>query len=150
MKRHAAMMALATSLVALASIAYGGTTAGVDIHLTIGDAPPPPAIVFEAPPRVVVVPTTSVYYVADDYGYDVFRCGAYWFVFHDGWWYRARRYGGPYAVVEARYVPRAVINVPPRYWRHPHGGPPGQRKKENVAVYKQKGHGKGHGPWRDD
>jgi hypothetical protein len=82
--------------------------------------------------------------VSDDYGYDVFRYGVYWYVFDDGYWYRARTYRGPFVVVSARYVPAAVINVPPRYWRHPHGGPPGLMKKRgDYVVVKDKGHGRG-------
>jgi len=82
-----------------------------------------------------------VYVLEDDYDYDVFRYGVYWYVFNDGYWYRARTHRGPFAVVSARYVPTAIVNVPPRYWRHPHGGPPGQMKKNTYAA---RGEGRRH------
>ncbi len=138
-----AAAALATAMAPAPAAAEGS----LDIHVRIGDAPPPPHVVFVREPRVTVVPSTSVYYVADPCDYDVFRYGGYWYVFSDGWWYRARRHRGPFAVVETRLVPRAVINVPGRYWRHPHGGPPGLAKRE-AAVHKEKKHGRG--PHSDD
>jgi hypothetical protein len=138
------LLALAAALAWTSVPAPAGAGGSVDIHVRIGDAPPPPRVVFRRTPRMVVVPATTVYYVGDDCGYDVFRYGAHWYVFNDGWWYRARHHRGPFTVVEARYVPRAVINVPPRYWRHPHGGPPGHARRDAIIV-KERGHGRGPG-----
>ena len=94
----------------------------------------------------------TVYVVDDGYGpadYDVFRYGVYWYVFDDGYWYRARSYRGPFRVVSARYVPTAIGNVPPRWWRHPHGGPPGQWKhRDEMARGHDHDRGRGHG-WKD-
>jgi hypothetical protein len=36
----------------------------------------------------------------------------------DGYWYRARRYQGPYIAVDVRRVPYAVVSVPERNWHH--------------------------------
>ena len=75
--------------------------------------------------------------------------GVFFYISRGGYWYRARSYRGPFRVCEVRYVPRAILNVPGRYWRHPHGGPPGQlKKRENVVVVREadeRGHGNGHG-----
>lgn len=130
--------------------ASAGTSIGVSV--SIGDAPPPPVVVVREQPHIVVVPGSSVYVVEDRrYDYDCFRYGVYWYVYNDGWWYRARGYRGPFRAIEVRYVPRAIMNVPARHWRHhPHGGPPGLVKKQrrdavvverhpDVIVVKEKG-----------
>jgi hypothetical protein len=129
-------------LIATALVAPTGARAGTSIgwSVTIGNAPPPPVVVFQREPRVVVVPGSTVYVLEDDCDYDVFRYGVFWYVFNDGYWYRARSYRGPFKAVSARYVPSAIVNVPPRYWRHPHGGPPGLKKKHRDYVVVKEGH----------
>jgi hypothetical protein len=101
------------------------TSVGVSIN--IGNAPPPPAMVVREEPRYVVVPGSSVYVCDDDrIGYDSFHYGVYFYTYNGGYWYRARRWGGPYRAIEVRYVPRAIMTVPANRWHHhPHGGPPG-------------------------
>jgi hypothetical protein len=54
----------------------------------------------------------------------------------NGYWYRARSHRWPFAVIDARRVPRALFAVPASHWKHhPHGGPPGHVKHHR--------HGKG-------
>jgi hypothetical protein len=143
MKRQRALWFLFAMLVATPTGALAGTSVGWSV--TIGNAPPPPAIVFHREPRVVVVPGSTVYVLEDDCDYDVFRYGVFWYVFNDGYWYRARTHRGPFMAVNARYVPGAISNVPTKYWRrHPHGGPPGHMKKRNDYVVAREGRkGKG-------
>jgi hypothetical protein len=107
--------------------------------LGVGNAPPPPVVVYRDAPPIVVVPRTQVYVVRDTRcNYDFFRYGVYWFIWNDGYWYRSRSYRGPFRVIEERYVPVAIWNVPSRHWRHhPHGGPPGLAKKNHR-------HNRGH------
>jgi hypothetical protein len=146
MKRHLEMLVTTLALL-LPAAAFASV--GITVH--IGDAPPPPVIVVREPPRVVYVPSARVYVVDDDaWAYDGFHVGSYWYVYEDGWWYRSRTWRGPYAVIETRYVPARIHDVPVRYWRrgHPHGGPPGQMKKAyggSDASYKDHGNGNGHG-----
>ena len=149
MKRWFLGSLLACGLAAPA-LALAHTSVGVSV--SIGNAPPPPVMVIREQPRVVVVPGSSVYVVDDDYDlpYDMFHYGVYWYVYNDDYWYRARSYRGPFTVVETRYVPRPIWDVPAREWRHhPHGGPPGQMKKRWVAREydgdDDRGHGHGHG-----
>lgn len=124
---------LGTMLLAPAAVAEVQTYFGFQIGIT--NAPPPPQVVFESAPRCE--PVSGVYVaVQDDYDCDVFRYGTYWYVVSNGYWYRARSHRGPFRVIDARRVPRAVFAVPASHWRHhPHGGPPGQMKK----------HGRGRG-----
>jgi hypothetical protein len=100
-------------------------------------------VVHRQQPRVVVVPGSTVYVVDDSHAmdYDLFRYGVYWYIYEDGYWYRGRAYRGPYRAIHVKYVPRAIISVPARHWRHhPHGGPPGlmRKKHRGDVVYVEK------------
>ena len=131
----------------LAASATASASTSVGLTVNIGDAPPPPVIVVREQPHVVMVPGSTVYVVEDDrIECDTFRYGVYWYIYNDRFWYRARAHRGPFRVIEARYVPRAILTVPARHWRnHPHSGPPGlaKRHRGDVVVVKQ-GHGRGH------
>jgi len=165
MKRLIALSALAL-IATTSSVSLAETQIGVSINL--GNAPPPPVVVVRQEPHVVFIPSSSVYVVNDSrWDYDTFRYGVYWYAYRGDYWYRARTWRGPYAVVAANRVPRAIINVPARNWKHhPHGMPPGQARKyerdrdvyveHDRRVYVKdngnhggdkdngKGHGKGH------
>lgn len=123
---------LTTAVPAIADPAAGEST-------NAGNLPPPPIVVVKEEPKLVIVPGTTVYVVSDDrYTYDCFKYGVYWYAWSDGFWYRSRAWRGPFVAVETRVVPRAIINVPAKHWRHhPHGGPAGlakQRKVRDVVV----------------
>ena len=140
MNRHGIMWLMFATL----AVVPAGVSAGTNVswNVSIGNAPPPPVIEIRHDPRLVVVPGSTVYVLEDDCDYDVFRYGVFWYVARDGYWYRARTYRGPFTVVSARYVPTAICNVPGKYWRHPHGGPPGQWKKRDNYVASREGRGK--------
>lgn len=126
--------------------------AATDIHMSVNlsNAPPPPVVVVQHPPRTVWLPETRVY-VADDGDYpdDYFEYGAFWYVYRNDYWYRARSWRGPYAVIDTRYVPQSIMVVPARHWKHhPMGGPPGQmryveHRGPQVERVKVKSHGNG-------
>jgi hypothetical protein len=153
MKRLIALSALAM-VATMTSASLAATN--IDVSIGIGNAPPPPVVVVREEPRLVFVPGSSVYVVSDRrWDYDTFRYGVYWYAYRGGYWYRARTWRGPYATVVSSRVPRAIINVPSRHWKHhPHGMPPGLAKKQdrdrNVNVghdsrvyVKDNDHGKG-------
>ena len=151
MKRLIALSALAM-IATMTSASLAATN--IDVSIGIGNAPPPPVVVVREEPRLVFVPGSSVYVVSDRrWDYDTFRYGVYWYAYRGGYWYRARTWRGPYAVVVSSRVPRAIINVPSRHWKHhPHGMPPGLAKKQGGPVYvdrqprvyvKDNDHGKG-------
>lgn len=113
--------------------------AATDFHVSInlGNAPPPPVVVVQHAPRTVWLAEQRVYVANDpDYNDDYFQCGAYWYVFRNDYWYRARSWRGPYSVIDTRYVPHSIMVVPARHWRHPHGGPPGQMKKARYVEHR--------------
>jgi hypothetical protein len=136
---------MALALTAPAPKASAGTD--VSINLRIGDPYRGPRLVFRDEPDIVVVPGTRVYYV-EDYDYDLYRYGSYWYYNYDGAWYRARRYNGPFVYVGYRSVPRAVAYVPVKYrkhWRdaHPRGRAYGHYKDRDDRGWKGKGHKRG-------
>jgi hypothetical protein len=146
-------------LVALPQLSSASTRVGVSINF--GDPYRGGALHFRSEPDLILVPSTRVYYV-DDYDYDVYRYGSYWYFIDDGRWYRARSYRGPFVYVRTTTVPRAIVQVPPRYRRH-WGGPPPHavargyykdkskddrgygRDDGNRGNGKGKGKAKGHG-----
>jgi hypothetical protein len=120
---------LATLVVAVVTLAALAAEAQVSVNINI--APPP--VIFAHPPRVVVVPKTPVYYVPDT-SYNVFVHEGRYYSFHDGGWFLATSYGGPWAFVPVERVPRPVLAVPVKYYKVP----PGHAKHGD-------GHGKGKG-----
>ncbi len=120
---------LAAAVVCVSCAASGPSYLGFQIDWR--SAPPPPRVVFEDDPQFELVPDTDVYVVVNaGSDYDMFRYGSSWYVCYQGYWYRAGSYDGPYVVVDVRSVPGEVVSVPERHWKHhPHGGPPGQRKR---------------------
>jgi hypothetical protein len=127
-------------MVAAMAVLAGGSGARADVQINIGiGMPAPPAIVLPAPPRLVVVPSTPAVRYAPDLDVNYFVYGGRYYTFHDGAWFMASVWSGPWAYVETVRVPRAIRIVPARYYRvppryvayrgHPHGLPPGQAKK---------------------
>ena len=117
MKRS--LNALAAAAV-LAATLTASAQAATDIQVRIGDRYEGATLVFRRQPRVVVVPNTRVYYV-DNYDYDLYRYGRYWYYVDDGYWYRASSWRGPFVQIRVGFVPRSLIMVPLRYrhhWRH--------------------------------
>jgi hypothetical protein len=88
---------------------------GVDIHIG-----PPPPYQIAAPPPVVVIPGTYVYMVPD-IGADIFFYSGSWYRLHQGRWFNARAYNGPWMYVPDPRVPRALVLLPPDYRRIPPG-----------------------------
>ena len=130
-----------TCMAALGALVAGPRPAGAELYygFTIGisNAPPPPVIRYSREPECVRASDAMVYVVEDDdfrYNGDLFRYGQYWFAYQGGYWYRGRSFRGPFSVIDVRRVPRAVIYVPKKHWKHhPHGGPPGQMRRTAVA-----------------
>lgn len=97
--------------------------AGTDFHvsLNLGTAPPPPTVYVSRAPRTVYLPEYQAYVVQDPSymnGEDAFRVGLYWYVYDDGYWYRARSWRGPFVVISDSYVPVTLSRIPARHWRN--------------------------------
>src|SRR5881397_3871621 len=121
-------------LIGLALVPSARAETRVGVNIFLGNAPPPPAVVFREEPRFVVIPDRRVYVVEDeDLDYDMFRYGAYFYIYDNDCWYRSRSYRGPFLAIRAAYVPQPIYYVSDQeyHWRHhPRWMPPGQARKE--------------------
>ena len=127
MKRLAMLTAL--MLIGSAPMSAADPQTWFGFSIGVGNAPPPPRVVFAERPTTVWVPGNAVY-VVPEAREDMFLYSGFWYVQDDGYWYRSRRWDGPFVAVDVRRVPRAILSLPAKHWKHhPHGGPPGQMKK---------------------
>ena len=114
----------------------------VSIGVNIG-APPP--IAFAAPPPLVVVPGMPVYY-APTVSVNLFAYSGRYYTHHNGAWFMAANYGGPWGFIGLAQVPQPVLGVPVAYYKVP----PGHLKKGGGPP-PWAGHGKGpKHKWKDD
>ena len=100
------------------------SVAGVNINigtpnLNISIGPPPP-VVIQSPPPMAVIPGTYVY-MAPNVGVDILFYHGQWYRPHEGHWFSAPSYNGPWAYVAPARVPRAILELPPGYRRLPPG-----------------------------
>ncbi|MBI5641227.1 MAG: hypothetical protein HZA17_12465 [Nitrospirae bacterium] len=104
--------------------------AGVNVN--IGINVPLPHFVISAPPHLVFIPGTYAYFVPD-IDVDILFYHGYWYRPHEGRWYRARGYNGPWAYTPSHRVPRPLMQLPPDYRIAPPGHeriPYGQLRKK--------------------
>jgi hypothetical protein len=86
--------------------------ARVDVNIGISI----PAYRFAAPPALVVIPGTYAYF-APDVDIDIVFYQGFWYRPHEGRWYRARAYNGPWGYIAPARVPSVLIELPPDYRR---------------------------------
>ena len=113
--------------------------AEVNVNIGVNFGPPPPVVIHE-PPVVVVVPGTYVYF-APDVQVDILFFHGYWYRPHEGRWYRATGYNGPWVYLEPAHVPGVIVHLPPNYHHVPPGHqriPYGQLKKNWSTWEKEK------------
>lgn len=117
----------------------------VSVNINIG----PPPVLVEPPPELVVVPHTMVYYVPGASAELFFYRGRWWSR-HEGRWFRAKAYNGPWVAVGPRYVPVEVVRVPRDYrtlYVHETHVPYGQLKKHwEHREYEKRKH---MGEWKE-
>ena len=136
---------VAAAVVVLSPV--GGRAADVHVGINIG-VPPPPQVVIEAPPPLVVVPRSPVYY-APELPYNYFYYGGLYYTFHEGAWFSAVSFRGPWGFVAVNRVPRPLLAVPVQYYKVPpghwkkHHGPPRWARDDDHGD--DRGHGHGHG-----
>ena len=90
--------------------------AGSGISLNIGVNLPLPHVVIHEPPAVVVIPGTYAYF-APDVEVDMFFYHGYWYKPHNGHWYSAAGYNGPWKNINYTGVPHVLRNLPPDFRR---------------------------------
>lgn len=113
------------------------TLAEINVNMDIGL--PLPIIVIPEPPVVVLIPGTPVYH-APHVGIDIFFYSNRWYRKHNGRWYKASYYNGPWAYLPVQRIPVALVNLPPDYRHIPPGHqriPYGQLKKHSKKAGKK-------------
>jgi hypothetical protein len=138
------IMFVVITLFALANSGHAATQTYFGFQIGVATSPAPRVILSDEP-RIVAVGHTKVAVVDDKvFEWDLFRYGGSWFLYSNGFWYRAASPRGPYRAVDVRVVPTVVLRVPPERWRnHPHGGPPGLTKARGASVAASTGRGDG-------
>ena len=115
------------ALTAVSPVAADNLSIGVKIGLP---APPPivvapsPPVVITRPPQLVIVPGSPVFY-APGVSINFFAYGGRYYSLHEGAWFVATTYGGPWATIAPARVPPPVLAVPVAYYKIP----PGHAKK---------------------
>ena len=77
--------------------------------------PGPPTLVFRARPALVAIGGTGVYYASDVHA-DLFMYGNVWYRYHQGHWFRASVYSGPW--VHVSVVPQVFYRIPPGHAKY--------------------------------
>ena len=112
----------------LAAFAFALPARANHVNLSVQIGLPP--LVIPGPPGMAVIPNAYVYYPPEVYD-NIFFYRGNWYRPHQGGWYRAPHYNGPWDYVVVNHVPRAVLAVPPGYRYGPQSRhiPYGQVKK---------------------
>lgn len=136
--------------IADAQVSVGVQTSSLQLGINLGPQPPPVVVV---PPPVVAVPgppPPPVYY-APTLPYNYFVYQNVYYLYHEGRWFRGRRYNGPWTAIAINRVPRPILAVPaeryhnrPEHWEQ-HGPPPWAHEQAQERRGQGHGHGYGHG-----
>jgi len=97
-------------LLTFTSLSPAGANGEVNVSVQLGL----PFLVMPGPPGMVVIPNTYVYYPPEVDDNIFFYRGA-WYRPHQGHWFRAPHYNGPWDSVVLKQVPRSVLAVPAGY-----------------------------------
>ena len=100
-----------------------------------------------APREMVMVPGTDTWFYPGPEADVFWDAGAYWAPWN-GVWYRAPAWGGPWVVVESRFVPAHLVRLPHDYrheWRDGRHQPYGAWERAHRHDGWDRGPGRGHG-----
>jgi hypothetical protein len=144
-KRRGAAFAIGACAAAFLACAAVPALSEVSVNIQIG----PPPVLVEEPPELIVVPRTMVYF-APSARADLFFYRGRWWTRHEGRWFRANSYNGPWVGVGPRVVPVEIVRIPRDYrtvYVREHRIPHGQLKKHwERREYERR---KRVGEWRD-
>jgi hypothetical protein len=94
---------------------------GAEVNVSIEVVAPPPPMVIAGPPVVAVVPGTTYVYFVPGVREDLLFYRGYWYRPHEGRWFRARSYRGPWVYMDHSAVSPVLIDLPSDYRRIPPG-----------------------------
>lgn len=102
--------------------------------------PPLPPLLIPVPPPVVVIPGTYAYF-APGVTEDLLFFQGHWYRPHQGAWYRASDYKGPWAFVPAPQVPRVLITLTPGFRAKAGNGEiPHDQLRKNWRTWERERH----------
>ncbi|HEY3067709.1 MAG TPA: hypothetical protein VGL09_18110 [Methylomirabilota bacterium] len=132
---------LAVVAAGLLVVAPAAADGGAKVAVKVATPPPPTVVVGPVPPTMAVTPTvmsvpgSSVMYVPNA-SFNLFVYSGRYYSLHNGTWFYAPTYKGPWMVVGGDRVPQPVLAVPVTYYKVP----PGRAKKDAGPAA---AHGKG-------
>jgi hypothetical protein len=99
-------LALVIAISSAASAREGGN---VNLNINVGapviaEPAPPPRVVLRAAPRFIFLPFLDMY-VSVGIPYDIVYIDGSYYLYEDGYWYRAPFYDGPWVLVEFSRLP---------------------------------------------
>lgn len=125
------MKPLFAGFLLIAAIVASGC-AGMSASVQVRSAPPPPAFEFNGEPHFNYLSDRRVSVIADEsFGYDMFGDGRTYYLYSGGYWYRSQSARGPFVAIDARRVPRKILDVNDHEYRwrsHPEGWRGGQQR----------------------
>jgi len=119
-----------------------------DLNISVGTPPP---VVIQSPPPMAVIPGSYVY-MAPNVGVDILFYHGQWYRPHEGHWFSAHSYNGPWVHIAPARVPRAILDLPPGYRRPPPGYQriPYEHVKGNWGRWEREKHWHQDKGWRGD
>jgi hypothetical protein len=140
----ASIVIVAASDLAVTALPAQADNFSIGVNIGVPSPPSPPSIALVAPPPLVVVPGTPVYY-APSLSVNFFAYNRRYYTHHNGAWFVAGNYGGPWTSIAVARVPPPVLAVPVTYYKVP----PGHMKRIGGPPSRA-GHKKGRGhKWKD-
>lgn len=142
----------------LGVLLFGGITnsiAGVSVSVNTPNVSvnigAPPLVVIPSPPPMVVIPGSYVY-MAPNVGAEILFYHDHWYRHHEGHWFSARSYNGPWVFVAPAKMPRAILQLPPGYRRLPPGHRPiaYENVKHNWKQWEKEKHWHHDKNWNRD
>lgn len=95
--------------------------AAAEVNVNIGVFAPPPPMVMPGPPPMAVIPGPAYVYYAPDVPAGLFFYQGSWWRPHEGHWFRAHSYRGPWRYIDNNHTPTPILRLPADYRKVPPG-----------------------------
>lgn len=95
--------------------------ASAEVNVNIGVFAPPPPLVVAGPPAMAVAPGPAYVYYAPEVSAGLLFYQGYWWRPHEGHWFRAHSYKGPWRYIDNDHTPTPILRLPADYRKVPPG-----------------------------
>ncbi len=95
--------------------------ATAEVNVSIGVFAPPPPVVVAGPPPMTVMPGPYYVYYAPEVPAGLFFYQGAWWRPHEGHWFRAYSYKGPWRYIDNDHTPTPILRLPADYRQVPPG-----------------------------